>query len=354
MADNEIIYDTLASNQATAPTIPADISIVVTRAEFEALSDDFKVIQNYVNNTIKASLDEYTGGVAALAAHVHTAYPQSYAGVIPLHLDNTNLELFARRIHTHVKSDISDFAHVHPISHVTGLQGELNDKAAKTHIPVPASTAAVDTANDHDARYISRPELRAVGLFESAFICANGIAYNFNECISQGNWLFGSDKSHINAPPFKKGMLSVICTKTGVAANNDIYQIFYADNGNTYRRSYARINGQTTRTWSVWERVNGPYRIKSNTMENAGTACALNCTYHDIFNKTLDKTSCTITLSGVENGAHVFLYVYTPGGRKLIYNSVTLIDTEDNGTFRIEFQNNGTGVKCVNIMAMLA
>ena len=89
-------------------------------------------------------------------------------------------------------------------------------------------------------------------------------------------------------------------------------------------------------------------------MENAGTSCALDCTYHDIFNKNLDKTSCTLTLSNVENGARVFLYVYTPGSRKLIYNTVTLIDTEDNGTFRIEFQNNGTGTKCVNIMAMLA
>lgn len=317
MADNGIIYDTIASNQAT-PTIPDDISIVVTRAEFEALSNDFKIIQNYVNNTIRVSLDEYTGGVAALAAHVHTAYSQSYAGVIPLHLDDTKRELFARRIH------------------------------------VPTSTATVDTENDHDVRYISRQELRTVGLFESAFICANDIDYNFNMFVSQGNWLFGSDMSHVNAPPFKKGMLSVICTKTGIATNNDIYQIFYADNGNTYRRSYARINGQISRTWSVWERVNGPYRINSDTMEDAGTTCALNCTYHDIFNKNLDQASCTLTLSGIENGARVFLYAYTSGGKRLIYNNVTLIDIEDNGMFRIEFQNNATGVKCVNIMAMLS
>ena len=258
MSTNGITYDTLASNE-TVET-PPNMDITITRNDFEIHVDAFNDLKNYINITVRPTIDSWSTHMASITAHMNTTYPQSYAGVIPLHLDADNLELFARRVHQHERVDISDFSHTHPINDVTGLRIELDDKAAKTH--VPSANASVTDGNDHDARYISRPELRKVGLFESAFVCANGVAYNFDEFVSQGNWLFGSDMSHVKAPPFKKGMLSVVCTKTGVAANNDIYQIFYADNGNTYRRSYARINGQTSRSWSSWERVNGPYRIK--------------------------------------------------------------------------------------------
>ena len=49
--------------------------------------------------------------------------------------------------HAHVKTDITDFAHDHQIADVTGLQLELDDKAAAGHVHVKADIA--DFAHDH-------------------------------------------------------------------------------------------------------------------------------------------------------------------------------------------------------------
>ena len=40
---------------------------------------------------------------------------------------------FAPSAHTHVKADVTDFAHTHPTSEVTGLDTALSGKAATVH-----------------------------------------------------------------------------------------------------------------------------------------------------------------------------------------------------------------------------
>lgn len=40
---------------------------------------------------------------------------------------------FTPSAHTHVKADVADFAHTHPISEVTSLQTSLDGKAASVH-----------------------------------------------------------------------------------------------------------------------------------------------------------------------------------------------------------------------------
>jgi hypothetical protein len=63
----------------------------------------------------------------------------------------TQLDGKAATSHTHVKANITDFAHVHPISEVTNLQTSLDGKAATVHTHAIADTTGLQTTLDGKA-----------------------------------------------------------------------------------------------------------------------------------------------------------------------------------------------------------
>ena len=61
---------------------------------------------------------------------------------------DTGLGTKANTVHTHTKSDVTDFAHTHPISEVVNLQTTLNAKAALVHShPISEVTNLQTTLN---------------------------------------------------------------------------------------------------------------------------------------------------------------------------------------------------------------
>lgn len=127
---NGIIYDTIASK--TSVQLPENISVVVTRNEFETLKDAFNTLLNYVETNLKPTVEDFQTSKAAMNRHVYTtAFYQEFPGIIDLHLDRENNELYARRKHKHAQDDITDFAHTHPIQEITSLNDKLNLLARK-------------------------------------------------------------------------------------------------------------------------------------------------------------------------------------------------------------------------------
>jgi hypothetical protein len=73
----------------------------------------------------------------------------------------------AATAHTHVKSDITDFAHVHPISEVTSLQDALDARKLETTYEIAANNTLLAggryMVNTTAARTLTLPSAPAVG-----------------------------------------------------------------------------------------------------------------------------------------------------------------------------------------------
>lgn len=82
-------------------------------------------IPAYDDTTVKQDIATNTAAIATLNGDASTAgsVAKTVADAIAaLNLANT----YAAKVHTHTKSEITDFAHEHPISEVTGLQDALD------------------------------------------------------------------------------------------------------------------------------------------------------------------------------------------------------------------------------------
>ena len=341
MADNGIVFDTLATDSQVV--LPDDISIVITRAVYEEHLRAFNALKTQIDVNIGPTVANFQSAMAAIGAHINNKPDQDSVSKILLHLDSNNNELFARRIHEHTKSQITDFAHTHTTTDIVGLDAVLALKADKEH--VPAENAEKDATNDHDKRYITRRELRNAGIYESVLEAADGVTHDLDTLKTQGNYSFKSTSTApSNAPAYKQGTMTVMKT-----ANGDVHQIFYADNGNVYTRLYDASASE----WITWYRVNGPSRVKSDDFESSGTAYTLDCLYYDIANISMNN-NCTLRLTNLEKGMQAFVFVDKNPSYTLTYNNLAVLTTEDSGTFRLEFQNSGSGIKLINVMAILA
>jgi hypothetical protein len=73
----------------------------------------------------------------------------------------------AATVHTHVKSDITDFAHVHTISEVTSLQDALDARKPETNYEIAANNTLLANSryfvNTTAARTLTLPSSPAVG-----------------------------------------------------------------------------------------------------------------------------------------------------------------------------------------------
>ena len=137
--------------------------------------------------------------------------------------------------------------------------------------------------------------------------------------------------------------------KAGTTTTGDTSSITY--NGTVYNRDSARDTIGSSIVFGSWRTVNAPTRIKG--VVNSGTAYTMDCLDTDIQKITLNN-NCVLTVNNVDAGRTVYLYVTANGTYSLTYNNVTLISNEDTGLYRIEFQSDGTAVRCVNVMAILA
>ena len=122
-------------------------------------------------------------------------------------------------------------------------------------------------------------------------------------------------------------------------------------NGTTYNRLSAADTIGSIIDYESWHVTNAPTQIKG--IVNSGTEYTMDCSNYDIQKITLNN-NCTLTVSNVDAGQTVYLYVTTNGSLKLTYNNVELISGVDVGTFRIEFQHDGETVRCINVMVILA
>ena len=122
-------------------------------------------------------------------------------------------------------------------------------------------------------------------------------------------------------------------------------------NGTVYNRSTENDIVGSTIDYKNWYIISSPTKIKG--IVNSGTAYTMNCSDYDIQKITLNN-NCTLTISNVDSGRTVYLYVTADGSHSLTYNNVKLISSEDTGMFRIEFQHDGGAIRCINVMAILA
>lgn len=94
--------------------------------------------------------------------------------------------------HTHVKTDITDFAHVHPISEVTDLQTALDGKKAETNYEIAADNTLVAGGryfvNTTATRTLTLPSSPAVGA-EVWVIDQTGSAATNNITVNNGGSL---------------------------------------------------------------------------------------------------------------------------------------------------------------------
>jgi hypothetical protein len=98
----------------------------------------------------------------------------------------------AATVHTHVKSDITDFAHVHPISEVTSLQDALDAKKSEAIYEIAANNTLLANSryfvNTTAARTLTLPSSPAVGA-EIWVIDQSNQAETYNITVNNGGSL---------------------------------------------------------------------------------------------------------------------------------------------------------------------
>jgi hypothetical protein len=98
----------------------------------------------------------------------------------------------AATVHTHVKSDITDFAHVHPISEVTSLQDALDARKPETNYEIAANNTLLPNSryfvNTTAARTLTLPSAPAVGA-EIWVIDQSNQAETYNITVNNGGSL---------------------------------------------------------------------------------------------------------------------------------------------------------------------
>lgn len=144
---------------------------------------------------------------------------------------------------------------------------------------------------------------------------------------------------------------NITSTPAGTTTAGDSASITYGGVVYTRASDYDTIGEETATTG--WIMVNAPARINSTSNVSSGSAYTMNCLDADIHNIQL-SANCTLSVSNLQPGQTAYLYVQTSGTYTLTYNSVVVLSTEDSGLFRIEFQNNGSSIRCVGVAVILA
>ncbi len=98
----------------------------------------------------------------------------------------------AATVHTHVKSDITDFAHVHAISEVTSLQDALDARKPETNYEIAANNTLLPNSryfvNTTAARTLTLPSTPAVGA-EIWIVDQSNQAETYNITVNNGGSL---------------------------------------------------------------------------------------------------------------------------------------------------------------------
>jgi hypothetical protein len=98
---------------------------------------------------VKQSGEDYDTTWAAGGGGGGTSIWGGIGGTLSNQTDLQNaLNAKASTTHTHTKSQITDFSHVHPISEITSLQTSLDSKAASVHSHIISDTTGLQAALD--------------------------------------------------------------------------------------------------------------------------------------------------------------------------------------------------------------
>jgi len=128
-----------------------------------AAIEDAAAIETYVDGRVQLIVDAAPAALDTLNELAASLGDDAdFAGTM-----TTALSGKAATVHTHVKTDITDFAHVHPISEVTSLQDALDARKLQTTYEIAANNTLVAggryLVDTTAARTLTLPAAPAVG-----------------------------------------------------------------------------------------------------------------------------------------------------------------------------------------------
>ena len=347
-------------------------------------------ISNWKNNTVdpavlkvgvhETSINEIN---EQIASHL-IQYPQNQNGVIPIHVDSSGNELFARRLHNHNLSDLDlsgldlSTLDLESLSNSYLKISDINhDRTTSTGIAVTALSTLFAPADHLHTEFLRKTDLATSGIYpesanllfdEDGIIDAGdeSLTLDLDTIVEQGIYNIRRAVSTQTIAHARQSNGILIVT-TAMASNNGtgstrrfIYQLYIEESGVVSIRTLHEdrvtdTEGLTSEVVSVardWSIISAPNRICSTTWTEINGSYTMDCIIYDICNVTLTG-NCTLTLNGMINGRTSYLYVNNPNGKTLTYNNVDLISPSDTGKYRIEFQHNGIGTQCVGIMTII-
>jgi hypothetical protein len=262
------------------------------------------ISNNVITDSILKDLITTETGVAnKISASEHT-HPIAEVDDLQTELDdlNTAVEGKAEEVHTHVKADITDFAHTHPISEVDGLQTALDGKAEEVHTHVKADIT--DFAHTHAAGDIVSGTL-------SSSVLASGVADETTFLRGDGVWapltgeggggvLAGAGVANEIAYFTASDVVSSLSTTTYPSLTELSYvkgvnvpiQDHIDDQSNPHNVTVAQINAEPANA-NIQAHISSTSNPHSVTANQIGAEPAF--TKNTAFNKDFGSTAGTVT-----------------------------------------------------------
>ena len=255
------------------------------------------------DSVLKDLITTETGVANKISASQHT-HPISEVDDLQTELDdlNTAVEGKAEEVHTHVKADITDFAHTHAISEVNGLQTALDGKAEEVHTHVKADIT--DFAHTHAAGDIVSGTL-------SSSVLASGVADETTFLRGDGVWapltgeggggvLAGAGVANQIAYFTASDVVSSLSTTTYPSLTELSYvkgvtvpiQDHIDDESNPHNVTVAQINAEPANA-NIQAHISSTSNPHSVTANQIGAEPAF--TKNTAFNKNFGNTAGTVT-----------------------------------------------------------
>jgi hypothetical protein len=255
------------------------------------------------DSVLKDLITTETGVANKISASQHT-HPISEVDDLQTELDdlNTAVEGKAEEVHTHVKADITDFAHTHAISEVNGLQTALDGKAEEVHTHVKADIT--DFAHTHAAGDIVSGTL-------SSSVLASGVADETTFLRGDGVWapltgeggggvLAGAGVANQIAYFTASDVVSSLSTTTYPSLTELSYvkgvtvpiQDHIDDESNPHNVTVAQINAEPANA-NIQAHISSTSNPHSVTVGQIGAEPAF--TKNTAFNKDFGSTAGTVT-----------------------------------------------------------